>query len=118
MLQLKPAFFSQDYLDNTNPEYKGYYPTDQDTAPFKTPYFEYHVVNEIVKEQNMLAKKYPEAGYDVFKWDGDVLIWLQYDVEVPILIHPLQVRSIVDSHIINVYPIGHGSWNWECKPIQ
>lgn len=110
MLKLIPALFSLDYSSNS-PEYKGYYPADQATAAFKTPFFEKEVVESIIKEWNDGATNDPEAGYDTFKWDGDALIWTQFEIDEPVTITP--EYATVNGKEIKVYPIGHGSWNWE-----
>lgn len=109
-LELIAAKFSQDYSSNC-PEYNGYYPTTQQGAEFKMPYFERDAAEAIAKEWNNDATNNPEGGFDTFAWDGDNLIWAQFDIDEPIIIPP--VYATVEGREIKVYPIGHGSWNWE-----
>lgn len=109
-LELIAAKFSQDYSSNA-PEYNGYYPTEQENAPFKTPCFEREVVDLIIQEYTENAAKYPDAGYDALKWDGDILIWSQLDADEAEPVYP--IKGSIEGKEITVYPVGLGSWNWE-----
>jgi hypothetical protein len=110
--QFQLAVFCQDYSTD-NPKYFGYYLPGHE---FSLPYFTETAVQEIMNDYARMNKDM-DNNADLLYWKGKDLLWFDgTDFSLIERITPVKVK--VEQQLLTVWPVGHGSWNWERADVS